>query len=327
MKTFNITAVVVALALGALICGQALADPLPGEVLKFQQLPLNNGQGPSVGGAPYPGHDELSTAYPIPNGAGFQGNFMADDFADNFSTPVVHVRWWGSYLQNQYFNGVPRFLISFESDMPFDPIIGASRPDQPLLNQVVGKGPLSPASGTFTEKQLTFNTSEDLYEYNAELAIPFDEKADTVYWLKIVALVDPATNGPIRWGWHDRDWSLKDTLASPVVVPGEHIQGTVVDTTGVTVPVWHFQDDSVSGTLTITQNPATGLKVDQANYHPEKYIFTPGAVLIDGPPGIEQYSKDLAFELYTVPEPGSLAILALGALGLCLTAWKRRQRA
>ena len=80
-------------------------------------------------------------------------------------------------------------------------------------------------------------------------------------------------------------------------------------------------------TLTITSNPATGLKVDQANYHPEKYIFIPGAVPIDGPPGIEQFSKDLAFELYTVPEPGSLAILALGALGLCLTAWKRRRRA
>src|SRR5688572_16591424 len=105
MKTFSITAVFVALAMAALICSQASADPLPGEVLKFQQLPLNNGQGPSVGGAPFPGHDELSTAYPIPNGAGFQGNFMADDFADNFSTPVVHVRWWGSYLQNQYFNG------------------------------------------------------------------------------------------------------------------------------------------------------------------------------------------------------------------------------
>jgi hypothetical protein len=251
---------------------------------------------------------------------------MADDFSDNFNTPVVHVRWWGSYEQNLYFNGVPRFLISFESDLPFDPVIGASRPDQPLLNQVVGKGLLSPGSGTFTEKQISFNTSENLYEYNAELAVPFDEKAGTVYWLKIVALVNPANDGLINWGWHDRDWSIKDPLASPAVTPGEHIEGTVVDSSGVTVPVWHFQDDAVSGRVVITQNPAVGLKVDQVGYHPENYIFTPGAVPIDGPFGIQQYSKDLAFELYTVPEPGSFAILALGALGLCLTAWKRRRQ-
>ena len=84
---------------------------LAGGGLKFQQLPLNNGfiPVPSVAGvpfgAPFPGHDELSTATLAPtvppgNQLLYQGQYMADDFADHFTTPVVHVRWWGSYLQN-----------------------------------------------------------------------------------------------------------------------------------------------------------------------------------------------------------------------------------
>ena len=95
------------LALSAVLVTGAWADPLPGEILKFQQLPLDGGVPlpgvPALGGsstAQFPGHDELSTAYSTaanPNvwvgGVGTApGGFMADDFADKFSTPVVHVR-------------------------------------------------------------------------------------------------------------------------------------------------------------------------------------------------------------------------------------------
>ena len=70
---------------------------------------------------------------------------------------------------------------------------------------------------------------EPLYEYNAELKIPFNQVADTVYWLKIAALVDPLVDADpgtrIEWGWHNRDWTLTDLLASPVPAPGEHVQG------------------------------------------------------------------------------------------------------
>ncbi len=49
----------------------------------------------------YGGHDELSTAYgfPTPNGVitDCSGPIMADDF---LTSPVVHVKWWGSYLYN-----------------------------------------------------------------------------------------------------------------------------------------------------------------------------------------------------------------------------------
>src|SRR5437870_4847527 len=94
--------------------GAAHADPLQGEVLKFSQRPMD--QTP-IQGALYFGHDEHSTAY-APFGPAptlYRGDFMADDFADKLSSPVVHIRWWGSYLNNSdQFGKVSKFLVAFE---------------------------------------------------------------------------------------------------------------------------------------------------------------------------------------------------------------------
>jgi len=333
MKSSNATAAVLAVALVVTVNVRAFADPLTGEVLKFQQLPLNSGLAPSVGGAPYAGHDEWSTAVAIAP-LTYTGKFMADDFSDKQNTSVYHVSWWGSYEHNLNLNpslgGVQQFLISFESDMPSDPTIGgASRPDQVLASQVVTLGALSPASGTFTEAAVPNNNpAELLYKYNAELRIPFQEKANVVYWLKIVALVNPTTAGTLNWGWHDRDWSLTNGLFAPVS-PGERVLGTVVNSAGQNVPVWHFQDDAVSGRVAVRQNAAGAVLVREAQYQPQNYVYQlPGAIGVDGPQGIQAYSKDLAFELYTrpTPEPGTLALLGMGAVGLGLMQWRRRQK-
>src|SRR4051812_44450519 len=168
----------------------AHANPLPGEQLKFQQLPINNLTIPStvVPTPVYQGHDEVSTAYQYVNSQGlvsYQGGFMADDFADNYSTPVVHLKFWGSYMNNNYVGaGVQKFLVAFESDVPATPG-GFSHPGTVLSSQIVNLGTLSPGSGTFDEKLINANAPEHLYQYNAELAVPFQEQADTVYWLKI----------------------------------------------------------------------------------------------------------------------------------------------
>src|SRR5579862_9562072 len=86
----------------------AQADPLPGEVLKFYQTPLDNTVvlmppggtlTPGSVPAPWPGHDEFSTAY-LSNNQFYVGQYMADDFCDLRSTPIVHVMWWGSYMNN-----------------------------------------------------------------------------------------------------------------------------------------------------------------------------------------------------------------------------------
>jgi hypothetical protein len=294
------------------------ADPLPGQVLKFGQQPMDN---VPVDGALFWGHDEASTAYGshpaglygFPNAALPPSHFMADDFADKVSTPVVHVKWWGSYLGNQFGNRVQKFLISFETDNPAPPA-PFSYPGSPLLNQVVTPGVLTPGSGTFTETSISLGgapLNEELFQYNAELRLPFQQQADTVYWLKIVALVDPSVDGNIEWGWHNRDYTQQNLTASPAVTPGERIIGPFPSGSGA---VWHFQDDAIQGTIAnIDLNSTTGpngidFQQPLPTFIPQNYVDNS-----DGPPGISQYSKDLAFELYTVPEPAGLPVLCIGA--------------
>src|SRR4029077_20389959 len=132
-----------------------------------------------------------------------------------------------------------------------------------------------------------------LFQYNAELNLgsAFPELPNTVYWLKIVALVNPTVDGPINWGGHDRDWAVPDLLASvpPGVVPGEGVIGVLPPAPGV--PVWHFQDDAVFGDISITPSSApNNPNVLQTSFVPQLYIDG-----IDGPSGIGQFSKDLAF--------------------------------
>jgi hypothetical protein len=323
----------------------ASGDPLPGQFLAFSQQPMDGVTIPTGTGTTqrFWGHDELSTAYGVTTAAGttptvYSGRFMADDFADKFSTPVVHVKWWGSYLNNFTSPNMPvdRFLISFESDVPDpnpnDPA-DFSRPGQPLLNQIVRRGPLAPGSGTFTETPISAGgapLNETLYEYNAELHLgkEFFQKPDTVYWLKIAAMVDlppvlanidpinPPTFVP-RWGWHNRDYTVSDPLAStaPAVVPGEHIDGFLGPAPGG-VPIWHFQDDAVTGRVRIdTAGPMGGIMpvIVQDSFLPQRYTNA------DGPQPIVEFSKDLAFELYKVPEPATCCFVLLGVAWVAAT--------
>jgi hypothetical protein len=290
-------------ALIAVIAGPVWADPLPGEVLKFYQLPLNNTFVPLPPGAvytngaptPFPGHDELSTA--LFNGTFYQGTYMADDFCDYQSTPIVHVMWWGSYMSN-YYNQVQMFLITFESDVAANSPSNTfpfSHPGTNILSQIVTLGPLAPLSGTFTETLLPlgpgFQCDNNLYQYNAELRVPVPEQSNNVMWLKIVALTqDPL----LRWGWHNRDYGLQDPLActAPGVVPGE------VNLGGIVQPRWHFQDDAVTGPIFAFPQSITNVQVQQPNY-----IRTFYAPPCDGNFPSNSFSKDLAFALYTTSIP------------------------
>jgi hypothetical protein len=330
----------------AVLVTQSQADPLPGrDLLKFQQkpmiaTPIINSQGQVQ---TFLGHDELSTAYGFGGATGppldYQGRFMADDFSDKLSSPVVHVKWWGSY-HNDVINPqmpVNKFLIAFESDVPAGPAPSFSTPGQVLQFDVVNRAnALTPGSGLFTEKLIRGPDAifgESLYEYNAELHLnrSFPEKADTVYWLKIAALVDappgitfPANAPPpfvTQWGWHNRDYTVKDTLASNVPVPGEFVDGTING-----VNIWHFQDDAVQGDLRFLPFATPTPLIFQNNMSPQFYVDVadgPGPTTV-GVPGIGSHSKDLAFELYTtVPEPATCLMLVSASLGLVLTHRRR----
>jgi hypothetical protein len=352
-KAFVLTIVIAA-------CGAtfASADPLRGrDLLKFSQKPMD--ATPVVDPTTdqtqrYWGHDELSTAYSTISATGptpYRGVFMADDFADKFDAPVVHVKWWGSYLNDFVSPDIPvdKFLISFESDVPTGPNNPFSHPGQPLLNEIVRRGPLAPGSGTFTETPVSPGgppLDETLYEYNAELHLgkEFFQNPDTVYWLKVVALVDlppgividpnQPPNFVPRWGWHNRDYTVTNPLAStaPAVTPGEHVASQLGSGPGQT-PVWHFQDDAVTGRI-IVDHLSTPMgqimpNVEQAGYQPTFYL-----PLADGPVvppdfvggiGIEKFSKDLAFELYSIPEPGTAVGAAVAILGLVAYRWRHRR--
>ena len=313
------------------------ADPLPGrDLLKFSQRPMINLQIPDESGtvAQYYGHDELSTAVWYPDTIeAYNGVFMADDFADEFDRDVVHVRWWGSYMNQQAIGDrkVQKFLISFIDDVPAE--VGRdpypfSHPDctyndeNPPLVQISDRNPdnlVPPTAGTFSETLVEGSDPlEQVYEYNAELCCTFPQKANTVYWLQIVALVDYDPQFPadqqLEWGWHNRDYTIKNEQASvdPNVVPGEKIVGYLEDD----ISIWHFQDDAVSGSIEgVSIRSQCDIHMDLDQWGPtlndEHYVD-----LKDGPEGISFYSKDLAFELFTVPEPGTLMLLSLGVFML-----------
>jgi hypothetical protein len=168
---------------------------------------------------------------------------------------------------------------------------------------------------------------EALYRYNAELKLPFAQQPDTVYWLKIAALVDvpqpivvPIPPGVTQWGWHNRDYTINNPQAStsPAVNPGEFNDGPVP---GTNMPLWHFQDDAVTGILDFAPVTPNGALINQSQMSPTNYLFVNnnGVGPIDGPQGIELKSKDLAFRLYTViPEPATCLLLVCGSLGLTL---------
>ena len=346
LATFHPFLVAVLLATG--FVANLNADPIFGrDQLKFSQKPMVNTTIPGPNGVPggvYHGHDELSTLYSsAPVGStltDYSGIAMADDFADAFDSPVLHVKWWGSYLKNSLNPNAPinKFLIAFESDVPADqnPLGPFSTPGTVLSSQIVNRGMLSPGSGTFTETLLLDLPvpGEDIYEYNAELHLgkEFFQKPETVYWLKIAALVDidPNSTTPlVEWGWHNRDYTLVDPLAlavTPPVAPGERDERIELGVAYPT-PVWHFQDDSVSAQTRIavsSQMPNMPLFVNQFDYIPQKYVDGldgPAAIIgADGTvkPGIGVFSKDLAFELYTypIPEPSSCLLLLVGLVGL-----------
>lgn len=336
------TAVLVAL-IAALSPLAAVAHPITGrDLLKFEQQPMIATTVPNANGTPgvYYGHDELSTGYGFPNTANiipfYQGKYMADDFADNISSSIVHVKWWGSYLNDVINPSMPvtKFLIAFESDVPAGPAPSFSHPGQVLSSQVVKLGPISPGSGTYTETLVRGPDpllGESLYEYNAELNLgaDFPELKDTVYWLKIAALVDvpqgltfPATQPPTfatRWGWHNRDYTVQNTLASPAVFPGENAQGPING-----VPIWHFQDDAVTGNFRFDPNAPSPINLIQplGSMQPTRYIdgIDGPAGAIPGAIGIGGYSKDLAFAIYTVqiPEPASCLMSLVGFAAVLL---------
>jgi hypothetical protein len=313
------------------IASLASADALPGEQLKFFQSPLNGG-----GAGVYPlgaiplttdtparflGHDELSTATTF-DGVNYTGTMMADDFVDTNPNPIGHITFWGSYMggtdPGTANPGVQQFRISLYSDVPASGTTGNQIPSHPgnlIASQTVSLGALAPSSGTFTVKPVPPNGAgvsqpgdSILYQYNAELnwkTTTFPDAffgnattGDPVEWLSIVALTPAQAAGTptLQWGWHDRDYGIADPYAPAGIETGYP---------------YHLEDDAVSGSFVLTASGG----VNSAGYSPQSYIPNYDGI---------SSSKDLAFALYTVPEPSTLGLMIGAAAPLILARRRRR---
>ena len=128
----------------------AVADPLPvRDIFKFSQQPMDGtiDHQSERTVQRFWGHDELSTAYSTITAAdrpdALPRHLHGRRLRRQVQLPVVHVKWWGSYLNNFIVANFPvdKFLISFESDVPAGPNNPFSHPGEPLLNQIVRRGP------------------------------------------------------------------------------------------------------------------------------------------------------------------------------------------
>jgi hypothetical protein len=248
---------------------------------------------------------------------GYRGTVMTDDFADTLSSPVVHVKWWGSYL-NGPLDGVEKFLITFGRGFDGHGELDAQ------LSQVVVKGAISTGSGTFTEQQVyPLSVDGPIYEYNAELYLgkEFQQLPNRRYSLSIAALVDVGPNqnpltdpSVVRWGWHTRDYTQSNPYAANVSsVVSDRVHGVIAPSTNV----WHFGEGSEPGDFQVRAGIGGFLMPNveglQTASGPQRYRPTP-----DGPLAIGQFLRDQAFVLYSVPEPSACLLMVTAFCGLSI---------
>ena len=263
--------------------------------------------------AQFPGHDELSTAYLNASTGAYSGTFMADDFSDFNPSPIVHVMWWGSYMNNYYGNGVNNFLIAFETNKVVD---GVSYPDQVISSEIVTRGQLFPQSSTFTETPVPLG--------QGPIANPDGN-------LPVQRRVEPSDPGcRLSDRGVDQDCGSDQRSQSAMGLARSRLRS--VQSLGRSGRRSR-QSDHAGLPLHGRRGPkGPSILASRAPKVPPIGPIPPGWVVQlrqrDAAEHIPAYdgisSSDLAFALYTVPEPGTVTLLGLGGMALLLTARRRR---
>lgn len=242
---------------------------------------------------------------------------IADDFEDDFDLPVLTVRWWGSYFENGNVvqhsptGGPPDplaivpgvedgYLISFFDDMPgprLDPV--NPTPDYSRPRDLLGSYVIPYDLVRVTETPFVGWDGHQIWEYEADLwAAHLDHPSDLArpdgfhqrpgerYWISIAAEVghtileatDPLTGDTI--------WETVDTGKEAF----EHYWGWH------TSPLPNFDVATMSHLFMPNQ---------EWQYGPEWLPIQPQHEL-----------WDMAFELLTIPEPGSMLLMFCGLVSL-----------
>lgn len=159
-------------------------EPLTDVVVKWAQAPDPEGQALA---------SQLAADYPFDARS-------ADDFLCEDGAPVVAVEWWGSYWNPGAPPYADHFVLRFYSDLEASP---HNRPGQ-LLREEECFAYAEEADGS-------------VYHYSCTLDTPFEQEADSVYWLSVQA-VHGFFSGS-QWGWSEcvsEDyWNSEATLVFP----------------------------------------------------------------------------------------------------------------
>jgi hypothetical protein len=223
---------------------------------------------------------------------------IADDFRDEFKTPVRTVRWWGSYV-GPTFQQVPGgvipltgpgsedgYAISFFADVPVGPNNPFSHPDGLLGSYLLplDKVSIKPTPYVGWDMHPIWEYEANLMDAHLDhpspLADPmgFNQRPGEVYWISIAAEVghkitlipDPAGGDPI--------WVSEDTGK----FANSHYWGWH------TSPV-HFNDIATMGHLVMPGNEWQYF--GWMPIQPHHYLY------------------DMAFQLKTVPEPTGIVLV------------------
>jgi hypothetical protein len=227
-KTWWLATAIAIAALGAqLTWAQGTNHVMKGNVLKYSQ---------KIGHLTPLGNDMHSWGEDIPSDVDWMKIMqsptvppnwvIADDFRDPYSTPVMTVRWWGSYVGptfQQVAGGVTPimgpgsedgYLISFFSDIP----AGTGGVPYSRPGELLGSYALSFDKVWVEPTSYIGWDQHPIWEYKANLMdahldhptsyadpMGFRQKAGEIYWISIVAEVghklelvtDP--DGTVRW--------------------------------------------------------------------------------------------------------------------------------
>jgi hypothetical protein len=228
---------------------------------------------------------------------------LADDFPCTTTGPITDIHIWGSWL-NDVDNPNTTFHLSIHADVPVNTANPYSHPGQVLWQQDFTPGNyipkflgsvVAPESFYDPNQNLVIGTDTHVWQYN--FAIPqasaFVQQGTAtnpmVYWLDVQAVVP---------GREVFGWKTSDLVQSP-----------------------HFGDDAVYADSTLPLSspyfgslygPAPTPVFWQDMHYPAGNIYAGQSI-------------DLAFVITTVPEPGTLALLGCGLVGLFCYAWRKRK--
>ncbi len=311
--------------LASTIAFVSFAQAGTGTVVKYSQLPgyLLDPVNPSGHGENIPSDIDWNIANSPDILQQLQGpNWIAaDDFQDPFDTPVLTVRWWGSYFGPTFQSdptgtNVPIFgpgsedgyVLSFFTDRPAVTIPGTpigipSQPEELLASYIAPLDvvKITPTGQIGWDNHEIWEYQVDLMDAHLEHAVAgmadpdgFNQLPGEIYWLAINAEVGHTlievtqADGTVSWVEQDTGKFAQPNANHPE----GHFWG------------WHtspevFNDDAAMGHLLM--GPGGEWIYPEDSWNP-----------IDAQHG----PASMAFQLLTIPEPASAILLGLGGLAI-----------